>query len=164
MAYVDNSETIAELNLAVRGNSSTNRVPTQLSNVIQPTIEINPLIVIENNYSKTGATTATGTLTILTTSPDKDTYITNIQVGLAKDVACDIATGSMNLTGTKDGGSIVLARIPLITLTAQNNNHSVTFAKPIKLDRSTTITLGGTYAAGVCVRTACINGFEIDKV
>lgn len=101
----------------------------------------------------------TGSSTIYTTPTDKDFYLCNVQFSFSKDAACDVATGSIGIQTTIDGAAQIIIRLPVITLTAQNNTLSFNFVKPLKIDRGVTLILTGTYTAGVMSRTGNIVGY-----
>jgi len=162
MAYIDNSETAKELNDAIRGNANTNLPPKILANQIIPVIDINPKHGRRANIVAGTVKTTSGSQTVYTTPANKDFYLTTVSYALIKDVACDMATGFSTITCTVDGASSNLIVQPIITLTAQNQVITISFPNPIKVDRNTLISFGGTYAAGVCVRSASITGYTVE--
>jgi hypothetical protein len=127
----------------------------EVADFIQPVKEINPSM----DWIKSGVSAATGTATLATTPSSKDTYITGVFLGVNKNAACDTATGAIAIAATINGVSTNLLRIPVITLNAENSNISQAIYPPIKIDRGTSITIGGTFAAGAMVRTYGVMGF-----
>lgn len=81
-------------------------------------------------------------------------FLTSCSLSVMKDATCDMATGVLTVTvSLADTG---LARgvvsIPVLTLTAQNNQVYIIFQNALELLKDSQITLSGTYTAGVCVR------------
>lgn len=136
--------------------------PQGMQNTIVPVIDMTPrfhdLAIISKGSSATSSGTST---TVHNISSDKDFYLTAASLGLIKDATNDAATGNLSLQGTSNGSSALILRIPVLTLTAQNNTISLVFNPPLKLDRGTSIsTSQGTFTAGNYVRVSCITGYE----
>jgi len=123
-----------------------------------PVVEVNPKIV-KNGIVAHQHQSTTGAFTIYTTPATQDFYLTGLSFSLTKNAACDSATGYIGIFATIGGATQYLASISTITLTAQDKQVSVEFAHPIKIDRSSTLRLGGVFTAGVMDRTAEIYGF-----
>ncbi len=103
---------------------------------------------------------ASGALTVFTTDSFRDTYVTDIFVGLIKDAACDTADGQFVITAVIDGNTVSLVQLPLLTLTAQNQNVHISLKYPIKLDRNTSVFIANSaFAAGKMRRTATVYGY-----
>ena len=94
---------------------------------------------------------------IMTTDSIKETYITAITLGVIKDVTATSTLSS--ITAIIGGVTKTLASIPGITLTPQSEIISVSFSPPIKVDRSSAITLLATTATGNFKNSGCVAGF-----
>lgn len=129
---------------------------------------IMPVLEIES-FSNTvvQSKTTTGSQAIMTTPAGKDTYLETITISIIKDAACDLPTGNnFFITGVIQGVTQKLISLPILTLTAQQMAMSLTFRRPVKLDRNTAITISGastTYTAGTCVRN-CDISYTIQEV
>lgn len=120
-----------------------------------------PILSQQNRYI---TATSTGSQTIYTTPAEKDFYLTSATVSIIKDATCDMATGAVVILVTVNGVQSAVIGISTLTLTAQSDSVSVSFKYPIKIDRSSTVVMGGTFTAGACVRTGCITGFLSDTL
>ena len=136
-------------------------IPRVISKDIQLTYGVNPVRVSDNidAMSDVAEKTTTGALIILTTSSDKDYFLTSLNVSFVKDAVCDSATGAYSVTVIINGRSTFLVSLPIITLTAERADIFLAFPSPIKLDRGSNIVITGTFTVGVCVRTANCQGF-----
>jgi len=140
-------------------DAKVGETPTEVLPYITPTIELIP----KANITSTVSRTATGSSTIYTTPSDKDFYLTNINLGMIKDVACDVATGTVTVTAVIDGVSKSILGLPVISLTAQQINDNIDLQRvPLKIDRGTNISMSSTYTVGVMVRTCTINGYTVE--
>lgn len=108
---------------------------------------------------RSGNTSSSGALTIFTTPSDKDFYLVGGNISLVKDVTCDAATGTFQITCTIDGVAQAIMVIGILTLTAQSEIVNLSLPYPIKVDRGTAITGSITFTAGACRRTGCIIGY-----
>lgn len=162
MATIYNSDLSKEILEGARVQLSRDKIPSEIAEKVVPVMEVNPKLLRRCDFIETNSSTTSGTLTITTLPTDKDIFITGFNVNLIKDVANDGATGYLVLTVTQaDFGAKGLIRIPIITATAQSFSLSETLREPIKLARGSTITLTGTFTAGVMVRTASIFGYQV---
>lgn len=160
MAKIYNSDLSKELVEGAKIQTSFDYTPDQLAEKVVPVMEVNPKLLKINNFIKNNFQTTTGTIAIITTPADKDTYITGLSAGYVKDVTCDSATGVYSLTCVINGATHNLIQFPIITLTAQQDEREITFAYPVKVDRASAIQLTGTFTAGVCVRTCTLYGYQ----
>ena len=148
------SEKIKESNLGI--------LPNQLSDRIVPIIEVGKNI--DEYISETAESTTTGLITAFTTPSSKDFYLVSCFMSFVKDVTCDLASSSLNVSATINGKTIRIIRMPPLTLTAERDFSSISLSTPIKLDRGTTVTLGGTFTAGNMVRSLGVHGFIKDTL
>jgi len=122
-------------------------------------IETNPKLV--NNLEVISFTASTtGLQTILAAAsnnmPEKSLAIYAIEAGYNKTAACDIANGQITITCTRGGKTVYLCSFDVITLTAEKDHISISFPKGIVIDKNTTVSMSGTFAAGAMVRHANI--------
>jgi hypothetical protein len=162
MTQVHNSDVLQSLRDTAQLQLGHDNTPNMLSSQIVPTLEINPTLTRLNDAEYESSIAGSGVSTIVTTSTSRDFYCTGVSLSYAKDAACDIASGSLTLTVVLYSGvTKTLIRLALLTLTAQYDSLAVTFAKPYRLARGTTILISGTYTAGSMVRCANVYGYEI---
>lgn len=103
---------------------------------------------------------------ILTAYAGKTGYrllLTGFLFSYAKDATCDIANGTMNIAATIDGIAVSIARISVLTLTAQYDSVFVEFNRPLLIDENTNITTSSTYTAGTMVRALTLYGREVKQ-
>lgn len=157
MTRVNRTDVIQKAVNDLAFSQSGEKIPNETLDKIQLVYSLNnefANVVIGANQSTTGS------FTIYTTSASKDFYLSSITASFAKDSTCDIATGAINITANVGGISRALAGFSVITLTAQANNLQITFAKPIKIDKSAAIAIGGAFTLGVMARFLSISGIE----
>lgn len=159
MTQVHNSEVLQELRDAAKLQLGKDKIPDFLSSGIMPTIELNPKIVkiaqIRSNQS-----TISGTLAVYTTSSTKDTYLIGASLSVAKDAACDTATGRYALQTTINGRTIDIVSVAFVTLQALDGQQTALFPHPVKIDRGAAINITGTFAAGILSRSAQVYFYE----
>jgi len=142
-------------------NPITDNIPRAVIPTIQPVFEVNPKVC---NVVRHSNLAVTGSGTIFTTPSDRDFYLNSASLGMIKDATCDVASNSeSSLTVTTEGTARRLLQMPLLTLTAQSENATISYPIPLKLDRNTTITIqSATFSAGSLLRYGAITGFTID--
>lgn len=163
MATITNNDLLINL----RTNAkilNAEKIPEQLAEKIVPTLETNPAMFQKCNFWKGDNKATSGALAIVVTDSNKDTYLTGMSVHFTKDAACDIATGSMNITFIlADGlGTSYVLSPPVLTLTAERADYCVSFNQPLKLTKGTTISYAGTYTAGLMSRSLSVWGYTVD--
>jgi hypothetical protein len=161
MINIQNKNTVEELQEVTNIRTQQFVLGSQISNVIVPTVEINPKLVKTPNVWKSGSAAATGAIVAITSDTRQDFYLTYFNASFAKNAACDIATGAMSVTCYIDGALVNLLRFSVITLTAQEGNQTISLDKPIKIDRGTSISIQGTFGAGVLMRCISVGGFYL---
>lgn len=161
-----NSDLTKALVDAVKIQTSRDPVPNQIADKVVPTVETNPFLLRINNVATGNTSTGTsGSIIIYTTPTDKDFFLTSYTYQIAKDVACDMASGTKVMTATGEmGDTLQLVGTPVYTLTAESKIVSVSLSRPIKLKRGTNIVVDGTFAAGTCFRTGRVTGFTVENV
>lgn len=88
----------------------------------------------------------TGVTTLYTTPADKDFYLCGAILSWTADAANDGTQVAINLT--QQGVAYQLLQLVKVTLTATAQNQSIDLNRPIRIDRNTSITFGGTFGAG----------------
>jgi hypothetical protein len=164
MVKIDKTETIKELNDAVRGGAVYNQHSFKVADEVVPVFNINPKDYKNANWSNSGNYGSSGNNTLLITPAaitGRTYYLTHAYFSMAKDVACDNTV--TNITVTTEGIARTIVAFPCITLTAQNFVVSCDFKNPIKLDSASTVIVNGTHAAGVMSRCVFVSGYWIDE-
>lgn len=162
MVKIQNSDAIKEIRDAARLSISEG-FPQDLAKSIVPVMEMNPNLLRKTTVVFEGSTTATGALTLGTSSSTKDTYVTGFTFNYIKDATCDTASGNLRLLLTRNGQILQVARMAVLTLTAQSGQMAHQFANPIKIDRGTAVQIGSnTFTAGAMVRAANVYGYEVE--
>ena len=136
-------------------------IPRELAKQIQLTYDVGAEDIIQEEESLSDATarTATGTFIGFTTPTGRDFFMTNLNVSILKDVACDITTGEIIVAIRVGGKVITITSFPITTLLVQSATQNLVFPHPIKLDRGSTITMAGTFTAGALIRSLSVQGF-----
>ncbi len=136
--------------------------PQTLSSNIIPIIDMTPSFHAVVNIANTASSTTTGAITILNPVNEGDLYITGAHIALVKDAACDMASGRVTLAATINGVVRSILSIPVLTLTAQQQSLSISFVRPIKVDKGTSVTLlTNSFAAGNLIRSGGIVGYTV---
>lgn len=123
-----------------------------------PTILINDdVYYADESFSEHTTATNDSSEVIMTTDSVKDTYISSVTLGVIKDTT---ATSTLSaITCVIRGVTKTLVSIPGITLTAQSEMVSASFSPPIKVDRSSAITMTATTATGNIKNSGSVSGF-----
>jgi len=132
-----------------------------VDNEVEGTYAVVPVTPI-SELAIHNSNTASGNITLHTTSDKKDTYVTGVLLSIAKDATCDISTGTINVNSTILGKVRRLADLAVLTTTAQSSQIFVNFPFPVKLDRNVAVNISGTFTAGACSRTGILFGYEED--
>jgi hypothetical protein len=147
-----NNPSISERARRIFNNQTNQEISNEVLDYITPTIEIRPRL----NFFLQDQTSLT-TKTIFTTATDKDTYVTNLTLGVIKDVTSTSAFS--RLLATVGGVVQALARIPSQTLTPQSEIVSINFNYPLKLDRGTSIQITNSTDVANISCSATIAGY-----
>lgn len=156
-------QVVKEVEEALKIDRNTEKTPLPI-----PVIEVG-LKSIKNAKNLTAYAPATGAQSISVATignTNNDYYISDITLTITKDAACDIATGAINLTVTPFDTNVatIVLGIPILTLTAQSQSASIHLTHPLKIARNTTMSLSGTFTAGLCVRRCDINGYLDEQI
>lgn len=131
----------------------------EVADAIVPTMEIMPNIRVLSSAVRT----ASGANNFFTSDDGKDTFVTSIWFDFAKDAACDVAAGSMTLSAITPEGTVTVARISILTTTAQYAGVWINFpGKGLKVSRNQqgAINFGAnTFTLGNLVRSAVVYGY-----
>lgn len=143
---------------AAFGLSNIDSIPNPV-----PVVNVNPKDYELNNVLGSVTSGTSGTLTIFTANATKTTVVTGLQFSFVKNAACDMATGSIFVALSVGGASKVAASLAVLTLTAQENAIAIVFKHPIIVDKGAVANISGSFAAGACIRTATIHGYEVEN-
>ena len=135
-----------------KGNES---IDSQVSDYIQPVVEITPRI----NIMVTGGNASTAAVTVYTTPSTKDFYLTSIHVSYAKDATADNTEVYLSATLAQTASAINLLDFANLTTTASRDSQVIIFPIPILLARGTGIGLFGAFTVGALIKTAQITGY-----
>lgn len=148
----------------ITGNqSATDGSFSSVSNVVNPVYEITPKFADFTGYT-TQSTTGTLTQSIGTANANRLFLLTGLSVTYYKDVNCDIATGyiTVSILPAHFGTTQAIYNFPVTTLTAEKDSVILDFSYPILLRSAVTtgtvVSVTGTFAAGVLVRSVSIRG------
>jgi len=160
MAKINRSDVIQKAVNELAFSTSSDKIPTETLDKVQLTYDLNRRF---SNFSVAFGTTTTGTLTLTlpNVSASSDTYITNLNFGMAKDATCDVAIGSIGVSITPADTNVasLILRIPTLTTTAQSENSIMDFPYPLKVKNGSTINVATTYTAGLMSRYVSVVGF-----
>lgn len=137
--------------------------PNQVNNnIVSPVVDVTP-----NNYKKidlikTASASASTNATIHTASTVKDTYICAANLSFIKDAS---ATATRIWIQTTIGGlTVYILETVTLTLTADSKAISISFPKPIKIDKGALVRVfADTYVANQRIG-ATIYGYEDDTL
>lgn len=135
--------------------------PNELGRTCVPVMDMTP------RFHRTGLSfvtsqTTTGTFTLHTASTTRETSLTSLQFGIAKDATCDIATGNVAFNAVINGVTTSIMRLAVLTLTAADAFNTLTFPDPILIDKGSIVTMTGTFTVGLCSRTGGATYIEVD--
>lgn len=133
-----NSVSITETQTSLFNPKGEDLPSSDVADFIQPIINVAPYnaTALSDIQLNTNAT--------VTLSSTKTFYMTGYTFGYAKDNADDSTNIYVVFTPDRSG-TVVSQRVPLIALTAGNENMVVTFPRPFKLSRGSTL---GCYLTG----------------
>jgi len=147
------SEDLKESNVAA--------LPKNIQTNIQPVLIVNPK---KNTFAKyISQRSVTGVSTISTTSSDKDTYLTSINLSNQSDATADNVRIYVSVT-LEDGSVAYILELSKITLTAFTGNMTKNINPPLKLKRGSSISLANVFTAGASVSSAGVTGYEVDTL
>lgn len=136
--------------------------PQNLLPNVQPVMDMTPRFHRTITTYASGVSTS-GAQTVYTAVTGKRLYIVGVFLGVVKDATNDMATGAVTVTANVGGSSKTLAAIPVLTLTAQDQNSYVSFERPIVVDRGANVSTSATFTAGAMRRNVTIYGYELEE-
>jgi len=134
--------------------------------------EVTPVVEVGIRKASKGTcfstySTSTGIITIGTAAlAGGNTFVlTGFCVAFTKNILCDIATGQVYVTCVPEDKGVIttIFTIPVITLTSAAYTQFIPLEHPIKLQKGSGVIMGGTFGAGIMVRSLTILGY-IDEV
>ena len=156
MVTINNSEVNRALGKAIK-LQETEGVPNELTNALAAVIDVTPVPSMLVTKSFFGTRTTTGTATIETLDADKDFYLTNATMFVQCDASADSTDYSMRVV--MDGEAQRIIQIEKISLTATSQIIAMNFPIPLKLDRSSAITMVQSFTLGASSISGTIQGF-----
>lgn len=163
MATIYNSDLTKELVQGAKIQQATDRIPSQLGDVVIPVMEVNPKLLRRVNVIKVAAAINATSSTVYTTPTDKDFYLTAGSLSVVKDATATSVASTLTATTDFDTGVSIL-RIATLTLTVQNDTQTQSWIPPILLKRGTNITVTNSTATGNVTAVACIQGYTVENV
>ena len=157
MATIYNSQLTKELTQGAKIQVSRDSIPTQLADKVVPVMEVNPKLLRRSNIVKTGTANNATTTTVYTIPTTQDFYLTSATLSMIKDVTATSVEST--LTATVEGVDTKLMSIVGITLTVQDDQMTLSFPIPIKIDRGTNIRVTNSTNVANCKAIACIHGY-----
>lgn len=161
MAINRNSSVSEEVRDVFKLQQNVDGIISNVAGQIIPVCDVNPKHARLTNFIKYATGSSTGG-TIVTTDAVKETYLTGFSFSLIKDATSTVTDTSIR--ATINGEVIRIFENISITLTAEKTNTSLTFMHPIKIDKSTAISVtnngGGT---GLGKYAITLYGFTIDN-
>jgi predicted extracellular nuclease len=130
-------------------NPVTDKIPKTVIPTIQPVFEVS-YRNCDLNGRATSATSA-ASLTAVTASSTKDTYLNSVFISMSKDATCDASSGVTDVNVTINGSTVQILTLAHQTTTALQDTVSINFPVPVKIDRGTTVRATmPTFTAGAC--------------
>lgn len=160
MARINKSDIIQKAVNDLALSTSSDKIPTETLDKVQLTYDLNKKF---SNFVIQAFSSTTGSLAITfpTIGANQEIYLTSLDLGIAKDATCDVATGSTAAKITPDASNIstTILQIPIITLTAQNWVSHIDLSYPLKLKPNVAGTIAGTFTVGTFCRSFSATGF-----
>lgn len=163
MATIYNSDVTKELIRVGKLQINRDKIPGELAEKVVPVVEVNPALLRKVNWGKSVKSTTTGATAVLAAAENKQIYLTGATLGLAKNAACDIATGSLTIDVSIEGQTLNILGLPIATLTASSEAISVNFNPAIKIDKGSAIYQTSlTWTAGAASRYSSVVGYYVE--
>lgn len=160
MVKIQNDEIVKNFVDALKVSMSEG-FPSEASATVVPVMDVSP-------YRKPEAITATlnatGGADVYTAQAGKRLRIYGFMMSLVKDGTCDTADGNFSISFTQDQQTKTLGSLPLLTLTAQQNQAVVTLPYPIYTDINTAVSItSSSFTAGKMRRAVTLYAVEEQK-
>lgn len=163
MATIHNTDLSKELRDGAKLQQLRDRIPSELAEKVVPVMEVNPKLFRRVDFvsSITKSTTGNSVLVNTSTFPNRDYFLTNINVAWNFD-ALSVAT-TFELRCVINGANNII-RFPLTNLSVFQDNVSIVLPFPIKLDRNsaTACVIALTTTAGTYSVTASVSGYTVE--
>lgn len=156
MARIENSEITQKAIKDLRLNAALEKMPTQSSDKIVLTYNLNER---KNIQCASATRNVTGAGGVHTASTIKDTYLTSAYLGCMVNATNDGTLFELEITQA-DGSTRDLLNIRIIATTAVNKDVSVSFPEPIKIERGSVIVIRQTFTAGSSIVYGGVTYFE----
>lgn len=160
MARINRTDIIQKAVNDLALSTSGTIIPNETLDKVQLVYSLNSQY---SNFISNGNQTTTGTMStaVPIVGNGQRVFVTSIDVHMIKDATCDAATGAITIGMTPNniGISKNIAQVGIIALTAQSEHININLPFPIEVKSAGTITLSGTFTAGVMVRTISVAGF-----
>jgi len=134
------------------------QIPRALMEKIQLVYNVNPVRLVQ---SVGGSNANAATVTIITTSTIKDTFLTGLNISVTRDVVAASTVTAIRATAFGKGESIFLA-IRYEPTTAGNDTTNAQFTLPVKLERGTTVRLTHSSTTAAILGEGTVYFFETD--
>lgn len=164
MATIYNSDLTKAMIEAGKLATGRDKLPTELAEKIIPVINVNPRHNKYTTHVYSGASSATGSLSVAALPTGKEFYITYIIMSYVKDAACDAASGRVTLTYVPKDTDVTteLADLPVLTLTADGKQVFLAFPYPLRCRSGSSILSNVTFAAGTMIRNIKVGGYFVE--
>lgn len=159
MAQITNSALMQELRTAAGIQPASDSIPSQISPQVVATCESNPRFTSPSLFCIANTATSSTAQTVYTTPANADFYLVSCQLSMIKDAGATSTLTALNLY--VGGVAQNLIGIPGITGTAQNQSVSMSFPRPLKIDRNTIIQITNSTANAIVIGRASIVGFLV---
>lgn len=161
MATIYNSDLFKELTEGAKLQVSRETIPTQIAEKVVPVMEVNPKLLRRSDIVRRITATNTVSSSILVIPSDKEFYLTGVMIGLIKDATSTSLYSGLTLSS---GGVTRELIIPGFTLTAQNEQTSISFTFPVKVDSGTTMYVVNSTNVANCTCTVTIFGYFLENI
>lgn len=134
-------------------------IPRGLSKDIQLVYGVNPLE--RTNVHRSNFRSSTGSITIFTVPTDRPFFLTQLILQNVSDATADNTL--IVIAGTAFGEPLRnIIQITKLTTTAFDDNITLTFRNPMRMEPGSTLTLTNTFAAGASTSAGTVLGFTTD--
>lgn len=162
MAVIYNSDLTKELVDVAKIQVSRDSTPNQIADKVVPVIDVNPKHSRVLNHATVNTATNSAGVTIYTTPTDRDYFLTQVFLYFIKDVTSTSTYSAIDVV--IGGGRYTLLSLPQISLTVQQGGLSISFHRPMKIDRGTTIRLLNSTNVANITSTGGVAGYTVENV
>lgn len=158
MVAIQNTDAITAIRDGARLSISEG-FPTQLSNLVTPTLDMTPDFHRKINIIKTGVAANATSATIYTTVTGKQFLLYGFILSVSKDVTATSTSTAISFTSNSVACTLAIGTL---TLTVEHSDIAVMLPIPIAIDSGTAINVTNTTATGNITSSATILGSEIN--